>query len=177
MLRYITSFHVTPLFAFSWQCFQHCLIDCCLQGQLCGLFQWIWLSGKMIIIRRINVYQCESIRIIINTLIFINLCHLPLTIKEVRPYFFMWFLVILNDSHWFSKKPEIDSCWFSNKSKPWFSLILTDSWWFLMILADSWWFSTKSGIDSCWFLNKAKPWFSLILNYSNWFSIILTNSQ
>ena len=35
------------------------------------------------------------------------------------------FSMILADSQWFSNNSGIDSCWFSNKSKPWFSLILS----------------------------------------------------
>ena len=89
--------------------------------------------------------------ITINTLIFIYLCCFGLgTIEEVRPYFFMWFSMIL---HWFSMILN----WF-----------LTDSQWFLLILADS-----QNKFEN-WF--SMIFWISLKL-ISCWFSLILTNSQ
>ena len=77
--------------------------------------------------------QCESMRITINTLIFIYLCHLALDHQRGKTLF-------LYDSRWFSNKCEIDSQWFSlilESVWNWFSLILSDSCWFSLILGDS----------------------------------------
>ena len=115
--------------------------------------QWIWLSGKMIMICRINAYQCKSMRITINTLIFIHLCHLALDHRRGKTLF-------LCDSQWFS-------------------LILIDSQWFSPILTNSWWFLNKCEIDSHWFLNQSEinpHWFSMILSDSKWFLMILSDS-
>ena len=100
----------------------------------------------------------ESMKIIINTVIFMHLCHLALDqipnlqfhcrVKTCDSH---WFSVILNDSWQFSVILN-DSQWFVNQSEiglGQFSVILDDSWttlktflgWFLMILGDSWWFS------------------------------------
>ena len=90
--------------------------------------------------------------------------------------------MILTNSWWFLNKCVIDSLWFSNKSKPWFSLILANSRWSSVILANSQ-ISVKLILnDSHWFLNQCEidsQWFSLIvmiLNDSYQFSIILANS-
>ena len=154
---------------------------CCLQGQLCGLFSGFdWVGMKMIMIRRINAYQCESMRITINTLIFIYLCHLALDHQRGKTLFLcdsQWFSLILNDSHqfsmiltdsqWFLNKSGIDSRWFSSKSKDWFSIILANSRWFSVILDDSCQFSV--------ILNDSQ-WFLLILTNSQWFLLILNDS-
>ena len=56
-----------------------------------------------------------------------------------------WFLVILDDSLWFTNHSEIifgailgDSQWFTNHSEIIFGVILNDSWWFLMICKSVW---------------------------------------
>ena len=66
--------------------------------------------------------QWKSMRITINTVIFIHLCHLALDHWRGKTLFFMWFSVIVNDSWQFS-----DDSWISLK------LILSDSWWFSVI--------------------------------------------
>ena len=147
--------------------------------------QWIWLSGKMIMIHRINAYQCESMRITINTLIFIYLCHIALDHWRGKTLFFMWFLMILVDSHWFSmifndshqfsNKCEIDSWWSLMIDSHWFSLILSDSW-FSPVLDDSWISLELILVDSQISLNTDSHWFSMILGDSHWFSPILNDS-
>ena len=118
--------------------------------------QWIWQSGKMIMIHQNNAYQWKSMRITINTLIFIYLSHLALDHWRGKTLFLCdscWFSMILANSWWFSpiladswitvKLILDDSHWFSNQSEidsHWSLMILTDSWWFLMILTDSQWF-------------------------------------
>ena len=159
--------------------------------------QWIWLSGKMIMIHRINVYQCESMRITINPLIFIYLCHLALDHQRGKILFFMWFSLILNYSCWFLMILA-DSWWFSpihddsqislelilvdsqislNPDSHWFSLILNDSWWFSPILDDSWISLELIFIDSQISLNPDSHWFSMILTNFWWFSLILNDSH
>ena len=58
----------------------------CLQGQLWGSWvgKWKWLA--------------ESMRITINTVIFICLCHLALDHWRGKTLFFMWFSLILDDT-------------------------------------------------------------------------------
>ena len=110
---------------------------------------------------------------------------------SLEPWF-SWFLLILNDCHWFSmilmilahsrwflNKSGIDSHWFSNKSKPWFSLILADSddshdsCQFSMILQIS---LELILVDSWISLNPDSHWFLPILHDSQWFLPILNDS-
>ena len=121
----------------------------------------------------------ESVRITINTLIFIYLCHLALDHRRGKTLFFMWFLMILTDSRWFLNKCEIDFWWFLlilESVWNWFSLILADSQWLSVILNDSWWFLPILN-DSWISLNPGSHWFSLIHNGSHWFSVILSDSR
>ena len=56
---------------------------------------------EMIMIRKINAYQCKLMRITINTLIFIYLCHLALDHRRGKTLFLcdsQLFSLILDDS-------------------------------------------------------------------------------
>ena len=124
--------------------------------------------------------QWESLRITINTVIFIHLCHLALDHWRGKTLFYvilsdLWISLklILDDSRWFMNQSEIDSWWFLvilDDLQISLKLILNDLWTtlksflgqFLVILGDSGWFSVIC--ESVW------NWFLVILSNSQWFT-------
>ena len=89
-----------------------------------------------------------------------------------------WFLMIVTNSQWFSKKSGIDSQISLKTDSHQFLMILTDFQWLSPILDDSHWFSMIVA-DSHQFLMILTNswWFSPILDDCHWFLMILADSQ